>query len=118
GGVETFGLAYPELKELVRNSIEYSFLPGASQWGESARVMAASPRPAGAVRSAPRRRRKPAPRSSREARRRSSNGSSRRGSLPSKRPTDPDRAAAACCLSRVLVERKYWSLPAAWADRT
>ena len=32
--VETFGLAYPELKELVRNSIEYSFLPGASLWGE------------------------------------------------------------------------------------
>ena len=63
-----------------------------------------------------RRRRKPAPRSSREARRRSSNGSSRRGSLPSKRPPDPDRAAAAYCLSRVLVERKYCSLPAAWAD--
>jgi adenosine deaminase len=32
--VDTFGLAYPELKELVRNSIEYSFLPGASLWGE------------------------------------------------------------------------------------
>ena len=32
--VDTFGLAYPELKELARNSIEYSFLPGASLWGE------------------------------------------------------------------------------------
>jgi adenosine deaminase len=32
--VETFGLAYPDLKEIVRNSLEYSFLPGASLWGE------------------------------------------------------------------------------------
>jgi adenosine deaminase len=29
---ETFGLTYPELKEMARNSIEYSFLPGPSLW--------------------------------------------------------------------------------------
>lgn len=29
---ETFGLTYPELKEMARNSIEYSFLPGDSLW--------------------------------------------------------------------------------------
>jgi adenosine deaminase len=28
--VETFGLSYTDLKQLVRNSLEYSFLPGAS----------------------------------------------------------------------------------------
>jgi adenosine deaminase len=28
--VETFGLSYGELKQLVRNSLEYSFLPGTS----------------------------------------------------------------------------------------
>ncbi len=27
-----FGLGYPELKQMVRHSIEYSFLPGASLW--------------------------------------------------------------------------------------
>ncbi len=32
--VETFDLTYPELKDIVRNSLEYSFLPGASLWGE------------------------------------------------------------------------------------
>ncbi len=32
--VETFGLTYADLKEIVRNSLEYSFLPGASLWGE------------------------------------------------------------------------------------
>ncbi len=32
--VETLGLSYTDLKELVRNSLEYSFLPGASLWGE------------------------------------------------------------------------------------
>jgi len=30
--VETFGLSYMDLKHLVRNSLEYSFLPGASLW--------------------------------------------------------------------------------------
>jgi adenosine deaminase len=29
---ETFDLAYPDLKEIARNSIEYSFLPGQSMW--------------------------------------------------------------------------------------
>ncbi len=29
---ETFDLTYPELKEMARNSIEYSFLPGESLW--------------------------------------------------------------------------------------
>ena len=33
--VEAFGLSYAELKELVRNSLEYSFLPGASLWDDS-----------------------------------------------------------------------------------
>ena len=32
--VETYGLSYADLKELVRNSIEYSFLPGASLWDD------------------------------------------------------------------------------------
>jgi adenosine deaminase len=32
---ETFGLTYADLKEIVRNSLEYSFLPGPSLWGES-----------------------------------------------------------------------------------
>jgi len=29
---ETYGLTYPDLKHLARNSIEYSFLPGLSLW--------------------------------------------------------------------------------------
>jgi adenosine deaminase len=29
---DTFGLTYPELKGMARNSIEYSFLPGVSLW--------------------------------------------------------------------------------------
>jgi adenosine deaminase len=32
--VETYGLTYSDLKLLVRNSIEYSFLPGESLWRE------------------------------------------------------------------------------------
>jgi len=32
--VETYGLSHADLKELVRNSIEYSFLPGASLWDD------------------------------------------------------------------------------------
>jgi adenosine deaminase len=32
--VETFGLTYPDLKEIVRNSLEYSFLPGLSLWDD------------------------------------------------------------------------------------
>jgi adenosine deaminase len=30
--VETYGLSYADLKHMVRNSLEYSFLPGASLW--------------------------------------------------------------------------------------
>jgi hypothetical protein len=30
--VESYGLGYDDLKELVRNSLEYGFLPGASLW--------------------------------------------------------------------------------------
>lgn len=40
--VETYGLTYPDLKEIVRNSLEYSFLPGLSLWddkGSYARVV-------------------------------------------------------------------------------
>jgi adenosine deaminase len=32
--VETYGFTYPELKQMVRASIEHSFLPGASLWKE------------------------------------------------------------------------------------
>jgi adenosine deaminase len=34
--VLTYGLRYSDLKELVRNSLEYSFLPGASYWQDRA----------------------------------------------------------------------------------
>ncbi len=30
--VLTYGLTYPDLKQIVRNSLEYSFLPGTSYW--------------------------------------------------------------------------------------
>ena len=33
--VEEFALGYAELKELVRNSLEYSFLPGPSLWADN-----------------------------------------------------------------------------------
>jgi adenosine deaminase len=41
--VETYTLTYADLKELVRNSLEYSFLGGGSLWdgGAYARVVAA-----------------------------------------------------------------------------
>jgi len=32
--VETYGFGYADLKELVRNSLEYSFLPGSSLWAK------------------------------------------------------------------------------------
>jgi adenosine deaminase len=41
--VESYGLSYAELKELVRNSLEYSFLPGTGLWadkGDYARFVA------------------------------------------------------------------------------
>ena len=34
--VEGYGLTYPDLKQLVRNSLEYDFLPGASLWDGAA----------------------------------------------------------------------------------
>jgi len=30
--VETYGLSYPDLKQLVRNTLEYAFVPGESLW--------------------------------------------------------------------------------------
>jgi hypothetical protein len=33
--VETYGLSYTDLKEMARMSLEHSFLPGASLWGET-----------------------------------------------------------------------------------
>ena len=38
--VETFGLSYADLKQLVRNSLEYSFLPGAEPVGRQRRLCA------------------------------------------------------------------------------
>jgi adenosine deaminase len=32
--VQTYGLHYSDLKQMVRTSLEHSFLPGASLWGE------------------------------------------------------------------------------------
>ena len=48
--VETYGLSYADLKHLVRNSLEYSFLPGASLWASSdyARLASACESDAGA----------------------------------------------------------------------
>jgi adenosine deaminase len=45
--VLTYGLSYADLKDIVRNGIEYSFLPGASYWSDGkyrapARACAAS----------------------------------------------------------------------------
>jgi hypothetical protein len=33
--VRTYKLSYKTLKQMVRNSLEYSFLPGASLWSDS-----------------------------------------------------------------------------------
>jgi adenosine deaminase len=46
--VLTYGLTYADLKQIVRNSLEYSFLSGASYWSDAAyrspvKVCAASP---------------------------------------------------------------------------
>jgi len=35
--VQHFGLTYSQLKTMVRNSLEYSFLPGASLWADAAK---------------------------------------------------------------------------------
>ncbi|MFM2056268.1 MAG: hypothetical protein RLY71_653 [Pseudomonadota bacterium] len=42
---QTYGMSYPQLKQLSRNSLEYSFLPGASLWQDAGRA-----RPAAACR--------------------------------------------------------------------
>jgi len=39
----TYGLSYSELKDMVRNSLEYSFLPGASYWRDGSYRLAAAP---------------------------------------------------------------------------
>jgi adenosine deaminase len=41
--VLTYNLSYTELKELVRNSIEYSFAPGASYWKDHKYLAPAAP---------------------------------------------------------------------------
>ncbi len=40
--VETYGLSYGDLKEMARQSLEHSFLPGASLWSDAAQVRAVS----------------------------------------------------------------------------
>ena len=89
--VETYDLSYADLKHLVRNSLEYSFLPGASLWASP--TMPAWRAPARAT-PAPRSRRQPARPSSREARRRRSNGSLRSGFGSSKPDSSLDGLAA------------------------
>jgi adenosine deaminase len=42
-----YGLSYPDLKEMVRNSLEYSFLPGASFWRNGNYQLRAAPCVAG-----------------------------------------------------------------------
>ena len=72
--VRSYSLAYGELKMLARNSIAYSFLPGASLWSSTRPLQAAA---ACAAMCRARRRRLPAAgRFSTAARGRSSNGSS------------------------------------------
>jgi hypothetical protein len=39
--VETFGLSYPELKRMARQSLEHSFLPGNSLWRDNFQMVAA-----------------------------------------------------------------------------
>jgi hypothetical protein len=41
--VLTYGFSYPELKTLVRNSLEYAFLPGDSLWATTAPYRVAPP---------------------------------------------------------------------------
>ena len=40
--VETYGLSYDDLKQMARQSLEHSFLPGASLWSDAAKVRAVS----------------------------------------------------------------------------
>ncbi len=41
--VEAFALTYADLKELVRNSLEYSFLPGPSLWDDKGAYLSVAP---------------------------------------------------------------------------
>ena len=41
--VETYGLGYADLVALARNSLEFSFLPGASLWADTGTWRLASP---------------------------------------------------------------------------
>ncbi len=50
--VLTYNLSYSDLKELVRNSLEYSFAPGASYWKDRKYFSVAAPCAAGAKTSA------------------------------------------------------------------
>ncbi len=45
--VLTYGLRYADLKEMVRNSLEYAFLPGASYWRDGTYRLPAAPCAAG-----------------------------------------------------------------------
>jgi adenosine deaminase len=45
--VLTYGLSYSDIKEMVRNTLEYSFLPGASYWRDPGYRLAAAPCAAG-----------------------------------------------------------------------
>ena len=45
-----YGLSYSDLKEMVRNSLEYSFLPGASFWRNGNYQLRAAPCAAGKAR--------------------------------------------------------------------
>ena len=42
-----YGLSYSDLKEMVRNSVEYSFVPGASFWRNGNYQLRAAPCAAG-----------------------------------------------------------------------
>ena len=82
--VEDFGLTYAELKELVRNSLEYSFLPGSSLWDDKGAICARC-RIAKPTCRVPTRLRPLAPRFCARARRPPSNGSSSAASRLSRR---------------------------------
>ena len=75
--VESYDLSYADLKQLVRNSLEYSFLPGVSLW--AAPDFAALLIPVAATSPARISRAQPARRFSKGTRRLSSNGNSKGG---------------------------------------
>jgi Adenosine deaminase len=85
--VETYGLSYADLKQLVRNSLEYSLLP-ARAFGP-VRTLPASPKPARTMPSGQTSRPQPVRPSSRGAKRPSSNGSSNAGLAFSKQASNP-----------------------------